>query len=124
MLIDTITQTKAALKVFFTAVNEWKLSKTQALALLGTLSNNAYDEYKLGIINSVSDDLLSRLAYITTIYGYHRLLFSEENIILWLKNDSKLDSRWHGYSPLNLMIKDIKGIILVYNYLSSFLNKS
>ena len=117
MLIDTITQTKAALKVFFTAVDEWGISREQGQQLLN-VSNNQYREYIEGTIDSISHDLMSRLAFITMIYGSLKQLYSEKNIQLWLKNKSESNSIWKGYSPLEVMMNDFDGIVMVHNHLS------
>lgn len=117
MLIDTTTQTKAALKVFFTAVDEWGLSDEQGQQLLN-ISNNQYLDYMQGTIDSTSHDLMSRLAFITMIYGNLKQLFSVKNIQLWLKNTSEPDSIWKGSSPLEVMLNDFGGIVMVHNHLS------
>ena len=111
-------QTKVALKVFFIAVEEWSLSDKQARALLGRLSSQEYEEYRHGIVKITSEDILSRLSYITTIYSNLRLLYSDENIILWLKNSSEPNSQWRGCSPLDLMVENLDGIISVFEYLN------
>ena len=120
MTIKQSEQAKAALKVFFCAVEEWELQDKQARALLGAINNVEYDEYKQGIVKFISKDILSRLAYITTIYSNLRLLYSDENIILWLKNGSEPSSQWRGNSPLDLMTDSIEGIIRVFDYLNGF----
>lgn len=51
-----IEEAQAGLKVFFSAVSEWKLSVNEARALLGNPSQHRYDEYKSGKVCSVSDD--------------------------------------------------------------------
>lgn len=117
MLIDTTTQTKAALKVFFTAVDELGLSDEQAIKLLN-VTNAEYYKYMQGIVESTSNDLMARLALITMIYENLHLLFSNENILLWLKNSSKSSSIWKGSSPLEIMMSDFDGIVMVHNHLS------
>lgn len=111
-------QAKAALKVFFCAVEEWSLSDKQARALLGSLNSQEYEEYRRGIVNITSENVLLRLSYITTIYSNLRLLYSDENIVLWLKNSSELSSRWNGSTPLDLMTDNLDGILRIYNYLN------
>jgi len=115
-----IDEAKAALKVFFCAVDEWNLSEQEALSLLNNPSQSSYDDYKLGIVESVSDDLLLRLAHLTKIYENLRFLYSDTNIVLSLKNSSKQDSHWQGSSPLELMTGSLDGIIHVFDYLNGF----
>lgn len=117
MTSDPLTQTKAALKVFFTAVREWDLSQAQATQLLN-ISPEMYQQYKKGIINATSDDLCSRLALLTLIYGSLKQVYSAQNILLWLKNPSKKASYWKGMSPLETMLKDVNGMVMVHTYLS------
>ena len=116
MSIDITSQTKAGLKVFFTAVDEWDISSEQAQQLLN-ISHKKYHEFMEGPIGSITDDLMSRLAFITLIYGSLKQLYSEENIQLWLKNKSELDSIWKGSSPLEIMMSDFDGIVMVHNHL-------
>ena len=116
MMSDPLSQTKAALKVFFTAVSEWELTQAQACKLLN-ISTKVYQQYKNGMTDSTTDDLCSRLALLTLIYGSLKTLYSEENIVLWLKNPSKKASPWKGSSPLTTMVNDFSGIVLVHTYL-------
>jgi len=116
-----IEQAKAALKVFFCAVSEWGLSTQDARALLGNPSRSRYYNYKMGNISSVSDDFLFRLAYLSTIYGNLRILYSDKNIKLWLKNGSEAGSKWCGLSPLNYMLSSIRGVIAVFDHLNAFI---
>lgn len=113
---DPLTQTKAALKVFFTAVREWDLTEIQACKLLN-ISPEVYQQYTNGMTDPTSDDLCSRLALLSLIYGSLKQLYSAENVVLWLKNPSKKESHWKGYSPLNTMLNDYNGIVMVHNYL-------
>lgn len=119
--ITLVTQAKSGLKVFFCAVSEWELSVNDARALLGNPSRSQYYEYKAGNVHSVSDDFLFRLAYLSTIYGNLRLLFSDTNIKLWLKNGSEPGSKWCGLSPLEYMISTIRGVIAVYDHLNAYI---
>jgi len=121
---SSINQAKAGLKVFFCAVTEWELSTHDARALLGNSSRSRYYEYKAGKVRSVSDDLLFRIAYLSAIYGNLRLLYSNENIKLWLKNGSEPGSKWCGLSPLEYMVMSIRGIIVVFDYLNALSDTS
>ena len=112
-----IYQAEVALKVFFRSIEEWGLSEEQAQQLLN-VTNKQYCEYKEGIINSTAHNLMSRLAIISMIYGSLKQLYSVENRKLWLKNTSQSDSIWKGYSPLEVMMNDYEGIIMVHNYLN------
>jgi len=115
-----IEQAKAGLKVFFCAVSEWELSTQEARILLGNPSRSLYYEFKAGNVRSVSDDFLFRLAYLSTIYGKLRLLYSDKNIKRWLKNGSKPGSKWSGLSPLEYMLSSIRGVIVIYDHLNAF----
>lgn len=118
--ITQIDQAKAGLKVFFCAVSEWELSVKDARTLLGNPSRSRYYDYKAGNIRSVPDDLLFRIAYLSTIYGNLRILYSDENVKLWLKNGSEPGSKWCGLSPLNYMLSNIRGVIEVFDHLNEF----
>lgn len=118
--ITSEAQAKAALKVFFCAVAEWDLSADEARRLLGDPSQSQYDQYKSGIVHSVSDDFLLRLACLSTIYGKLRQLYSEQNIRLWLKNGSEPGSKWCGLSPLEYMLSSIRGVIAVFDHLNAY----
>jgi len=117
MMSDPLTQTKAALKVFFTAVREWELTEHQARTLLN-ISPDVYQQYKKGITDPPSDDVCARLALLTLIYGSLKQLYSDKNIGLWLKNPSKEDSPWKGASPLDTMLTDHTGMVMVHAYLN------
>ncbi|MFK5891786.1 MAG: hypothetical protein QM504_01035 [Pseudomonadota bacterium] len=118
MTTQRIGEAKVALKVFFCAVDEWCLTEREAQLLLNNNSQSDYDDYKQCVVGAVSDDLLHRLAHITKIYENLRLLYSDENIILWLKNSSEKKSKWQGNSPLERMTESINGIIYVFDYLN------
>ncbi|MFK5948923.1 MAG: hypothetical protein QM500_09175 [Methylococcales bacterium] len=115
-MFSETAQTKAGLKVFSTAVAEWELSYKQGQKLLN-VTDNHYIEYIKGNVKSTSDDLMGRLAALTQIYAWLKLLFSSENRMLWLKNTSQTDSIWKGLSPLEVMMNDYDGILIVYNHL-------
>ena len=119
--ISKIDQAKVGLKVFFSAVTEWELSADDARALLGNPSRSRYYEYKAGTVRFVSDDFLFRLAYLCTIYGNLRLLYTHNNTKLWLKNGSKPGSKWSGLSPLKYMISNIRGVIAVFDHLNAYI---
>ncbi len=118
MLSDKQTlQFKAGMKVFFCAVTEWELDESEAMLLLGCNDKNVYDKYKSGSVPNTSSNLLHRLSLITAIYGELRNLYTQENILLWLKNDSQLESKWHGLSPLTSMKEDFSGLVDVLDHL-------
>lgn len=117
--ISSIDQAKAGLKVFFCAVSEWQLSTHDAMTLLGNPSRRHYDEYKAGNVRTVSDDFLFRLAYLSIIYRNLKILHSNQNRQLWLKNGSEPGSKWRGLSPLNYMLHSIRGVIDVFDYLNA-----
>ena len=118
MTSDQLTQLKAALKVFFTAVREWALTEHQAHTLLN-ISPALYQQYKKGVMEeTASQELYERLALLSLIYGSLKQLYSDKNIGLWLKNPSKEDSPWKGVSPLDTMLTDHAGMVMVHTYLS------
>jgi len=117
MTSDQITQLNAALKVFFTAVHEWALTEDQASTLLD-ISPSVYQQYKNGVMEDASQELYERLALVSLIYGSLKQLYSDKNIGLWLKNPSQKDSPWKGVSPLDTMLTDHTGLVLVHTYLS------
>jgi len=101
-----IKEAHAGLKVFFSAVSEWKLSVNEAKALLGNPSRHRYNEYKSGKVHSVSDDFLFRLAYLTTIEDYDKLRLTYFEDIL-----AGIYETWRRFKPTSLNDKLIKSFI-------------
>lgn len=117
--ISPLEQAKAGLKVFFNAVSEWELSVHEAMTLLGNPSRSRYYEYKAGNVHSVSDDFLFRLEYLSAIYHNLRRLYSRKNTKVWLKNGFGTDAKASDLSPIEYMLSNIRGVIMIYDYLQT-----
>lgn len=120
MPISNNKKATAAMKVLLSAKHEWNLSDDELYQLLGQPDPTIYPQYLKGQFTTVSDDLLVRLAYLTTIYAQLKSLYSPENQILWLKNISEPKSIWKGLSPLTMMCSSLEGIVNVLQHVNGF----
>lgn len=120
MPISNNKKATAAMKVLLSAKHEWNLSDDELYQLLGQPDPTIYPQYLKGQFTTVSDDLLVRLAYLTTIYAQLKSLYSPENQILWLKNISETKSIWKGHSPLVMMCSSLEGIMNVLQHVNGF----
>jgi len=109
----------AGMKSFFVLADHWKLSKEQALVLLGRPSERTYYNWKAGRVAVPSHDTMSRLGYLLGIHRALRTLFSNpENVYGWI---SKNNSDFGGQSPLQRMLGgEITDLAYVRQYLDAF----
>mgnify|MGYP000205163793 CR=1 FL=1 len=95
---------QAGLIAFFSICKEWELNSEEQQILLGdpargTLFNWKRDVKKVG---KLPRDTLDRISYILGIYKSLHILFSESNIINWLRNPNK-NPLFNKLSPLEYM---------------------
>ncbi len=110
---------EAGLLAFFAIAEEWQLNTREQRALLGNPGRSRFFDLKSGRRTHLSDDEMDRLAYLTGIYATLQILYSPENIHLWLTNPSEATSIWRGQSPLQYMLSGkMMALLDVYRYLN------
>lgn len=108
----------AGLKAFFVLADYWKLSKEQALILLGRPSERTYYHWKAGQVAVPSHDTMSRIGFLLGIHRALRTLFSNsENVYGWINRENE---DFGGQSPLQRMLGgEITDLAYVRQYLDS-----
>jgi len=73
--IDRKALTGPALRTFFNIAEAWKLREPEQMRILGIDSRSTLQNWKRGLVASISRDTLERISYIFGIYkGLHILL--------------------------------------------------
>jgi len=91
-----------ALKGFFTLANRWRLSRPEAMTLLGLTATSTYANWKNGKTGPIPRDTLERISYLITIDDKLRRRWPlEQDILQWLRREQ---SRLNGHSPLSRML--------------------
>ncbi len=91
----------AALQGFFHITERWELTDKQQRILLG--EPEEFDSWKSNrIAKQLDENILVRISYILRIYKALRIMHSDENQRLFLKNATEC-SPFNGKSPLELM---------------------
>ncbi len=94
---------RAGLTAFFSIADEWRLSSAEQRTLLGGPSRSSFFDWKRRKAGRLSRDTLDRLSYLLGIYKALHILFSEQNVLLWLRNPNR-DPLFNGRSPLEYML--------------------
>ena len=100
-----LAQLKTGLKAFFRITESWGLNRDQRRKLLGNPGTTLYSEWKAGNVKArtISTDLLDRLSYILGIYKALKIMHSDENQKLFLKNAAHV-APFNDKSPLQYML--------------------
>lgn len=68
-----------ALKLFLHVANEWQLTQVQNRQLFSILSNQQYEAWMSGELNSEHKDLLTLVSYLMAIHKLLHQLFADPN---------------------------------------------
>lgn len=91
-----------ALKGFFTLANRWRLSRPEAMTLLGLTATSTYANWKNGKTGPIPRDTLERISYLISIDDKLRRRWpSEQDRRQWLRREQP---QLNGHSPLSRML--------------------
>ena len=91
-----------ALKGFFTLANRWRLSRPDAMTLLGITATSTYANWKNGKTGPIPRDTLERISYLISIDDKLRRRWpSEQDRWQWLRREQP---QLNGHSPLSRML--------------------
>jgi len=94
---------RVALKAFFNLVEEWELSRDQAITLLGSPSERTFYRWREGKVSRLPKDTLERISVMMGIYkAAHVLLPVADRANEYLKRPN---SAFGGDSVLDSMLK-------------------
>lgn len=90
------------LQGFFILANGWRLSRHEAMTLLGLTATSTYANWKNGKTGPIPRDTLERISYLLNIDSrLCQRLPSEQERLSWLRREQ---SRLNGHSPLSRML--------------------
>jgi hypothetical protein len=122
--ISEATQAAAGLRTFARIVDQWRLTATDAMALLGVDARSTYYELlrrarEGGEVNGLSKDQLDRLSYVVGIYHSIRVVFphSRETREGWVTRPNTT-SLFAGRAPLELMRSGMIGLYQTFAHLA------
>lgn len=106
-LTDRDTREKlsdGAVRAFFNIMETWKISDTQAKALLGGMSNGAFYTLKKGGGKRLDEDRIRRISYLVGIFKALNVLYDQDLADKWisLPNSNRI---FGGKSPLDYMLR-------------------
>lgn len=114
--ITDTAQAGAGLRTFARIVGQWRLSSSDAMALLGVDSRSTYYELlkrarESREVKGLSRDQLDRLSYLLGIYEAIRMLFphSEESRNEWVSHANTAPI-FGGRSPVEIMRSSMIGL--------------
>ncbi len=112
--------TGPALRTFFRVVNEWKLNRTDQMALLGLTASSTYQKWKADSDGRLTADTLERISYVFGIYKALQILFPDSFIADgWVKR-SNTGIPFNGRSPLEHMRRGkVQNLLEVREYLDN-----
>jgi hypothetical protein len=118
-------QAGAGLRTFARIAERWKLSATDAMALLGMESRSTYYELLKRArasreVKGLSKDQLDRLSYVLGIYEAIRVLFphSEETRDGWVSH-ANTAPMFAGRAPLEIMRSSMIGLYQTFAHLAA-----
>jgi hypothetical protein len=118
-------QAGAGLRTFARIAERWKISATDAMALLGIESRSTYYELlkrarESREVKALSKDQLDRLSYVLGIYEAVRVLFphSEETRDSWVSR-ANTAPMFGGRSPLEIMRSSMIGLYQTFSHLAA-----
>ncbi len=93
-----------AARAFFRIMETWKISDTQAKALLGGMSNGAFYTLKKGGGKRLDEDRIRRISYLVGIFKALNILYDQELADKWisLPNSNRI---FGGKAPLDYMLR-------------------
>ncbi|MEW6612434.1 MAG: MbcA/ParS/Xre antitoxin family protein [Pseudomonadota bacterium] len=111
----------AALRAFFDIAEHWRLSRQEAMTLLGIDATSTYANWKAGRAGALPRDTLERISYLLGIHKSLRVLFARhpESVYAWVRkpNDAPL---FGGRSALERMLSgQVSDLFLVRQYLDA-----
>jgi len=71
----SLDQIKKGLKTYFRIMEDWEISDTDAMILLGKPSRALFYKWKKSEVSSVPHDTVSRISYVLGIYKSLQILF-------------------------------------------------
>ncbi len=93
-----------AVRAFFNIMETWKISDTQAMALLGGMSNGAFYTLKKGGGKRLDEDRIRRISYLVGIFKALNILYDQDLADRWitLPNSNRI---FGGKAPLDYMLR-------------------
>ncbi|HGG05983.1 MAG TPA: DUF2384 domain-containing protein [Aliiroseovarius sp.] len=93
-----------AVRAFFNIMEAWKISDTQAMALLGGMSNGAFYTLKKGGGKRLDEDRIRRISYLVGIFKALNVLYDQDLADRWitLPNSNRI---FGGKAPLDYMLR-------------------
>lgn len=117
-MINKSTVTKAGLTWFFSVTeNEWHLSESEKIKLLGSPDKENYIEWKKNKEGLIPEDIVDRLSYLYRIYKILNIYFKQASILEWLNNPNSA-ILFAGKSPLDyMMTSETSALSKIIDYL-------
>ncbi|MCO6414104.1 MAG: hypothetical protein J5I92_15300 [Thiogranum sp.] len=119
----------ALVSIFFKIAAVLQLSEPAMIGLLRLGTQSSLGDLKNvtpDALRTLTDDQLTRLAYIVVLYGDLEQLFSITNVTNWLNNSAVPQDGytrpWGSEAPLAHMINAEDGFRDVYDYVKGMLN--
>jgi len=123
--VSEATQAAAGLRTFERIAAQWRLSASDAMALVGVDARSTYYELlrrarEGGEVKGLSKDQLDRLSYLLGIYHSIRVLFphSKETRERWVSS-ANTSSLFAGRAPLELMRSGMVGLYQTFAHLAA-----
>ncbi len=93
-----------AVRAFFNIMEAWKISDTQAMSLLGGMSNGAFYTLKKGGGKRLDEDRIRRISYLVGIFKALNILYDQDLADRWitLPNSNRI---FAGKAPLDYMLR-------------------
>ena len=110
---------RAGLQAFFNIMQAWEVEDDTARALLGYPPDETFNNWKINPDTSLSHDALERISHVLGIYKALQVLLQDDKAAdTWVKKPNSA-SVFNGASALDLMVRDLPGLVLVWEYLES-----
>ena len=111
----------AGFRTFMTIADQWQLTVSERVCLLGDIAQSTYHKWRSGKISEPSRDQLERLSLLLGIYKALRLIFSDERTgTRWLRG-LNTDPPFGSRSPLQRMLDgSIDDLYAVRRYLDAW----
>ena len=92
-----------ALKGFFSLSRRWRLTRPEAMTLLGLTATSTYANWKNGRTGTIPRDTLERISYLLNIDERLRQeLETDAQIVQWLRHST---TEQHRTAPLTIMLQ-------------------
>ena len=110
---------RAGLQAFFNIMQAWEVEDETARALLGSPPGQTFNNWKTNPDASLSHETLERISHVLGIYKALQVLLQDDKAAdAWVKKPNSA-SIFSGASALDLMIRDLSGLVQVREYLES-----